>query len=108
MKIYFDVNNDESRGYTLKSWREIMKDEELDEIVLTPGIYETGSDYFYCLDIRDCLEKDDNTCGKLNCNEYEPRNGKSGICKHFKNTYTLDEDKKFILRAGHKKLIPIK
>ena len=45
-----------------------------------------GEDFFYCAEFGEVGLKEDSECG-FSCKKYEPRNGKSGICKHNKNCY---------------------
>lgn len=56
-------------------------------------------DTFFCshIDIWQSFDRgtdywNQRACGK-ECNGYEPRNGKNGICKHWRYTYEPDLDK---------------
>lgn len=51
---------------------------------LSEHIIERGTGYFYCSEYDEVGEV--GNCGKR-CDEYEPRNGKSGICKHHRPVY---------------------
>jgi hypothetical protein len=103
-KIYFD-DTDEEYGYMLDFWREKLKDEDLEEIILFPGIREINSDYFTCQEIGDCMEKNDTTCGKAWCDDYVPRNGKSGICNPL--SYFICKIKRVINLLNQKNDTPI-
>jgi hypothetical protein len=80
-KLYFS-DFDEEMSYTLDNIIEEMKERELTECKVFEAIRELKTHYFFCKAVQECCDKiDDNPCGK-NCNDYEPRNGKSGCCKH--------------------------
>jgi hypothetical protein len=77
-KLYFR-NIDDELCRPLSSHLEIAKAEGLSEI----SLYETEKDYidglFWCGAVDSYGE--DGDCGRK-CIDYDPRNGKSGICKH--------------------------
>ena len=62
---------------------------------------EEDKDYFYCRFWNECFERKpdlswsentllhENPCGR-HCSGYNPKNGKSGICKHKLPTYEVD------------------
>ena len=50
-----------------------------------------GESFFYCDEIGEAGLKDEFSCG-LSCIDYEPRNGKSGRCKHNKNCYEPNDN----------------
>lgn len=81
-KTYFsDFEEDFARtkAYLLDE----MKERELVEITVSEAERDLGSSYFYCWACGEVGEKGESepVCGK-NCDDYEPRNGKSGCCKH--------------------------
>lgn len=76
--------------YTLEHWKEYADEDGETKLTLYAAVREVGADGFYCRAHGECYLKDDGGCGKF-CNEYEPRNGKNGICKHYRNTYTYGE-----------------
>lgn len=56
---------------------DITKDDEVREMIeMKPYRSEDG----WCLENKFVLGID--SCGKYNCDDYIPRNGKNGICKH--------------------------
>jgi hypothetical protein len=55
------------------------------------------NDLFWCRQYFGCGEK--GNCGKL-CKHYEPRNKKSGCCKHYGNLY--EEGRPYILNVNGK------
>lgn len=53
---------------------------------------ERGTGYFYCLKHSEIGEVGE-SCGKL-CKAYDPRNRKSGICKHYGHVYEQTDKSK--------------
>lgn len=87
MKHYFNIDEDDQEMcYPLKYWKAHIKDNDIKEMVITEAkrVKLGQSDYFFCKAVFEIGEKGD--CGKQ-CEDYRPRNGKSGICKHFQNVY---------------------
>jgi hypothetical protein len=79
-QLYFSAHED--LCYSLDFHKEYMKENGLKELKLWPAKIVISS-YFYCQHFEAIGEK--GTCGKQ-CNAYQPRNGKSGICKHYRQT----------------------
>ena len=86
MKYYFAPVISDENCFTKKDLLEDMKEQGLNEIEIFPAKMTTGESYSYCSEWREPIDKDDNTCGK-GCEEYSPRNGKNGRCRHSKNCY---------------------
>ena len=94
----FFFGNGADLCYRLSSHIENIIDSGIDELKLNLAERETNSDYFYCRFFGRVGEKSDGGCGKM-CKGYEPRNGKSGICKH--SGYTYDNTgREFLLRLN--------
>jgi hypothetical protein len=98
-KNYLEKDSD-GLCYRLDYWKDDVDVRER-EIVLEEMKVEYGNGLFYCSEHEFCGDVGED-CG-TSCKEYEPRNGKSGRCKHSKNTYegtgkyfTLTRDKKLI------------
>ncbi len=91
MKYYFDDSDDEGNCYTLDYFKEQLND-ELPEMKLRLAKMVVGESFFYCCYFGECCEKDDCTCGKFNCEKYNPRNGKNGRCKHHRNCYVETDE----------------
>ncbi len=83
IKYYFQSQSDEI-CYTLDYHLANAKDEGLAEIELIKAIPEKVGGMFWCKAVDECAE--DGCCGKM-CDEYEPKNGKSGMCKYRCNTF---------------------
>jgi hypothetical protein len=74
-----------------------MKDEGLSEIEVYKAEPEKQSHIFWCEENSFCGCDTSETCGKLNCDQYHPRNGKNGRCKfHSATLYAHGE--KIILK----------
>lgn len=91
-KIYFakniPYNNDRDDVARCKeSWIDILKSykHNLDFLILDLAKKERGSGMFYCLEYGEIGDKGEGTCSAECCGGYSPRNGKSGICKHYIN-----------------------
>lgn len=96
----FFFENGAELCYRLSSHIENMIDAGIDELKLHLAERETDSGYFYCRFYGSVGEKSDGECGKM-CEGYEPRNGKSGACKH--SGYTYDNaGRQFLLRIENK------
>lgn len=85
MNRYFD-NADEGSCYGLSYFKELMKETGEDKMELWLGVMEVGEDHFYCSHYGEVGLKSESDCGK-ECEGYTPCNGKSGRCRHSKNTY---------------------
>lgn len=94
-KLYFASNIDDERCYTLPAIVEMMKEHDLSETEIQPAQKDAIYDgIFYCKHFDTIGE--DGECGTI-CEGYEPRNGKSGICKHKGHCYEPSE-KAFTLK----------
>ena len=79
-KFYFQYNDSEM-CYDEDYFQSIMDDEGLNELEVFDAIPETIKGVFWCKEQMFCGDDTQDTCGKQ-CFDYEPRNGKSGCCKH--------------------------
>jgi hypothetical protein len=91
-KMYF--RNDALLCFGIISHIDSLKDEGETEIELLEARKTLDGNYFFCREFNEAGEK--GYCGKQ-CLKYEPRNGKSGICKHTGQLYEQTENK-FILK----------
>jgi len=89
MKYYFQ--KDDNRCYPLKRHLNNMKENDIEEMVVFEAVRQTGSDYFYCKFFKEVGEVGEG-CGK-ECEEYKPRNGKSGRCLHSGSIYEYGKQK---------------
>jgi len=90
-KLYFQ--KDDEYCYNLEYHLQYMKENNIQEMDVYLAKSEVRSDQFFCKHFLQSGERGE--CGK-ECQSYSPRNGVSGICKHFGYTYEKT-DKKFTL-----------
>lgn len=92
-KYYFQKHDEDC--YTRQYHLDYMQENGLTEMKVFEAIRDVGVDYFYCK--YHCLiGTTDDCCGKYNCEQYEPRNKISGICKHY--GYCYSQGKEVILK----------
>lgn len=98
MKYYFRSDDSDGNCYTIKQIKEDMKEQGISELKVFEAIREVGGDYFYCKKYYEIGDKSEGGCGKI-CDEYKPRNGKSGRCIHHSHTYEQGE-KELIIKLN--------
>ena len=84
----------------LSEWKEYEKQRKVIDngIILLEMFKERRKDNKWCLATEQLIREYD--CG-LECDKYEPRNKKNGICKHLTWAFCEDVDNKaFILHKG--------
>ena len=84
MKKRYYIAKDEGYVYRLSVFKKRIQNGETDEFILEEEKRDIGGP-MYCQINGRFPEKGD--CGKLDCDEYNPCNGKSGRCKHLKNGF---------------------
>lgn len=96
MKYYFAKPPEDEDDFcaSLKYWREYMQEHGLTEMELIEAERFNDPEYFYCENAFEIGEK--GYCGTI-CKAYKPRNGKSGICSHYRQLYAPTQ-KKLILK----------
>ncbi len=88
--------------YTKEYIIEAMKDTKINSVQIFKAVHDNSSEFFYCQKDNEVYEKIDSydghrICG-IKCDNYIPKNGKSGCCKHrrtlydFGDEYTLYQD----------------
>lgn len=90
MKYYFQ-NKDSETCYNKIYWLHYMKDNKLNQIELIVAKSVKDNYQFFCREVNQVSDK--GNCGKNNCNNYKPRNGVSGCCKHVGKLYEPSEEK---------------
>lgn len=77
--------------YLKKTIRKAMKDEKVDKIEVERARPSFRDECFYCSLNGECYTNLDDygnrNCGK-SCSKYNPKNGKSGCCKHKSPCYS--------------------
>lgn len=88
-KLFFRAGQEDEGCYRLSFHIETLKEEELPEMKLYEAVKDNSTGYFFCKFFDECGEKGE--CGKQ-CSEYSPKNGKSGVCKHYGNVYDSGQE----------------
>ena len=102
MTYYTSVNSDGEDIHTLKYFKEVLKHDKLDKLILEEMQQDIGGP-MWCSVLQNFVIYND-TCG-CNCEQYYPCNNRSGRCRHLKNGY-IGTGKIYIL--VHNKLIKFK
>ncbi|RKD96761.1 hypothetical protein [Marinifilum flexuosum] len=82
-KQYYFASIGAEYCYTKEYFIERMKQEGLEEIEVYKAVPDTEKGIFWCKAIQECGVDSSSSCGTKNCEDYEPRNGKNGCCKHY-------------------------
>ena len=90
-KFYFN-EHDREHAYELDHHYQFMEDEGLTEMKVFEANRETGNEFFFCKHFRKVGVR--GNC--QGCEAYQPRNGKSGICRHWDYTYEKSDNKKVL------------
>jgi len=90
MSKYFFLTKDDERCYTKKWIQDQIREHGFNELKVFAAERQTGFPYFFCSYFSVVGEVGE-SCGK-GCYAYAPRNGKSGICKHYRNCYAPGEE----------------
>lgn len=95
-----DAGHDETLCYSLAHHIDLLAMDQKSEVRLYPAQRIVGTGDFWCSEFDFWGEKGDayKPCGKA-CDAYEPRNGKSGSCRHSGHLYDSDHTKPIILKA---------
>ena len=98
----YDIDTDYC--YTLRAILAIMKENGLTEVRAYEAKAEKIENVFYCRAVGTFTDTAyDNPCGKQ-CEDYSPRNGKSGRCRYH-DVYSYDKtDKMIVLNLNLKQL----
>ena len=98
-KLFFTDYDDRMFTWDKTQIISTMEMNEDTEIAVFAAMREINSDYFFCNVVCEVGDKSENSCGRL-CVDYLPRNGKSGICKHWGYTYECGDE--YILNVNGK------
>lgn len=97
-KLYFE-NEDAELCHPLEYHLNEAKADGLIEVQLLEAIPDkTTHDFIWCTSFGAVSER--GNCGKV-CPDYEPRNKKSGICKHQGRMFTHGNAVKFEVATGN-------
>ncbi len=93
---YYFGSKDDEICYDIEHFQANMVVDKVDTIEVFKAIPERISGVFWCKVFQEWGERNDYTCGK-HCKEYDPRNGRSGCCKHYSNI-SYEAGEKVILK----------
>ena len=100
MKYYFE-DSDSEMCHQECYFQDMMCFDGKSEMELFEAIPDkTGGGIFWCKLLAFCGDDTGDSCGKQ-CEDYEPRNGKSGCCKHH-TSWLYIHGNKIILTAKQK------
>lgn len=85
-RLFF--RDDDASCFKIPDHVEYMKQNGLSEMKLYLAEREVGVDHFFCKHFDEVGQRFQ--CGTW-CQGYSPRNGKSGVCRHFGFTYEQTE-----------------
>lgn len=88
IKQFYFYNDYDEECYTKERIIEMMREDGVIGKKVFKAVKEDIKDVFYCREYTSLVDKGE--CGKQ-CESYDPRNGKSGICKHHGNLYAQGE-----------------
>ena len=92
MSKYYFSEHDEN-CYPLQYWIDYVKDNEIPELTVYEARSDKNTDYMFCKENQEVGEK--GNCGKQ-CDDYKPKNGKSGACIYLGKVYEKTNIKKTI------------
>jgi hypothetical protein len=79
--LYWSEVIDEEHVFPMSRFLIEMKEQGIKELKVFKVKPEIIPDVFYCHYVDEFCMKSDEPCGKT-CEEYSPRNGKNGRCRH--------------------------
>lgn len=80
MKYYF-IKGIDDICFSKQYWIDHTNENNLSNITLFEAEHEHGTGYFYC-DKFNVVGEVNQSCNKIQCDQYKPRNKKGGICSH--------------------------
>lgn len=103
-KLYFSNQDGYEWANTIKTWKDIMRIDNIESMELVRAKSDRGNGFFFCREYHEFGESSE-SCGKQ-CDGYSPRNGKNGICKHNGPCFSPDKSEKVTIKIstnGNKK-----
>jgi hypothetical protein len=91
MARYYFYTKDSEQCFDLDTIKDMMRSDGLMEETVFEADIEYGQSFFYCTHFGFAGDTGEG-CG-LDCDQYRPRNGKSGRCKDHKNCYSHGKPK---------------
>ena len=99
-KKYFRKGDDDC-CYELPYHYDYMKEKNLKELELIEASREISTGMFWCNELQEIGNTNNGSCGKM-CDEYKPRNGKNGLCKHWRHPYSYTDKNKILKLKANK------
>jgi hypothetical protein len=90
MSKYYFYNVDSEMCETLEFIKEKISRDNLTEKEVYNAKRMVGQGVFYCKKYMECGEVGE-SCGVDKCDDYKPRNGKSGRCTNSENCYEVGD-----------------
>lgn len=84
-KEFYFKYKDAELCYSKEYFIDKMKERGVTEIEVFEGLPFKSKGIFWCSEQCFCGDNSYYTCGKQ-CDDYKPRNGKSGCCKYYKTS----------------------
>ncbi len=104
MKLYFEKGAEEEGCGGIDYYKDQINPGGYDEIRLLGAKRCRYSDYMWCAVEGECIECGNDVCGKFECKDYNPCNGKSGRCRYLKNCYEPDGTEYLLTKDGLKEV----
>lgn len=92
MKNYYFKYKDSEICHSKEYFNEYMISNKINKMQVYKAYKDKVNGIFWCNTYAFCGDDSENTCGKQ-CDEYEPRNGKSGCCKAYTTTLYMHGEK---------------
>lgn len=91
-KSFYFLTEDDEICYTEEHYQAVMECDNLTQIEVYKAEPMKEKGIFWCSAYSFCGDGTFENCGKTNCDEYEPRNGKNGRCRfHSVNLFAHGE-----------------
>ncbi len=88
--LYIDNSGDGERCYALDYFKDELQgggfEPPPDSFTLAEMKPDIGSGAYWCSENDWTLDNTRESCGKFNCKDYSPCNGKNGRCRHLKHS----------------------
>jgi hypothetical protein len=88
MKLFYSEDKYSSGSYNMDWYKDYLDISGKQEIELNEYKIDSKGDFRFCKILLDTFDKNDtrDMCGRENCNDYIPKNGRWGKCKNLDNS----------------------
>ena len=87
MAKYYFRDKDDDRCYGIEAHLNYMQENNINKMEVFEAEREIKTDWFYCK-FHQGIGTVGESCGKNECENYKPNNGKNGRCKYYGYVYT--------------------